>query len=227
MMDDNIYSVNLVVQNKFYKSIEDEITCPICAELKLDAKVTTCSKNCQFSVCGDCSKLMNNCPICREPTNWINCVIIRQLLPNLEFQCKRCGREVLFDRLKGHYENHEQNNTSIPEVGSRQEPGSPIGSSNQRTIAVNDRINERSETKSDNNTEKFNLCEFLKSDRFSKLINFYYIIFLYRTLCCLYFSFRINYYVYIFNFIVNCGRSFKNKRSFENFWKFDNCSYRS
>ena len=195
--NNNIYSVNLIVENQLFASIRDQVICPICEELKLDAKSTTCPRNCQFSVCGDCAKAINKCPICNSPTGWNNCVVIRQLLPSLDFKCSKCRAIVHFDDLKDHYKNHEQNNINNNinspvvlsdgnnQIGSRE----PIR--NREIIGIR-RPNNNNSINSENNSEKFNLCEFLKSDRFSKFINFYNIIFFIRTLCYLYFTFRIN-----------------------------------
>ena len=103
--DKNIYSINLIVENSVYNSISVHVICPICNELKLDPKISTCSKDCQFSVCGECSKKINTCPICRGPPNWKNCLIIKQLLSSLDFKCNICNHIIRFDDLKEHYAN--------------------------------------------------------------------------------------------------------------------------
>ena len=105
----NIYSINLIVENTVYNSISTLIICQICNELKLEPKISTCSENCQYSVCGECAKKLIQCPICRNKPNWSNCLIIKQLLSILDFKCGICNKIIHFDDLKNHHSTHEHN----------------------------------------------------------------------------------------------------------------------
>ena len=109
----NIYSVDTIVENAIYNGISDQVICPICNELKLDPKMTTCPKNCQFSVCGSCANDLKKCPICRAPTKWNTCLVIKQLLPTLDFKCALCGDIIHFDDVKRHYDAHKNHEIDI------------------------------------------------------------------------------------------------------------------
>ena len=160
--NDNIYSVNLIVENQTYNTISDQVICPICNELKLDTKITACSGNCQYSVCGKCAQQINNCPICRTPPKWKECLVIKQLLPRLDFKCQICRGIVHFNDLQTHYSTHGQNNNNVP-ILLNDEP-------------IHDVVPIRQDDEN-NNSILVNFCNFIKSDNFSKLNFFYYIIF--------------------------------------------------
>ena len=113
----NIYSINLIVQNQNYESISAQVICPICNQLKFDAKITNCPGNCQLSVCDECSKKINKCPLCRTSPNWNDYLAIDHLLSTLDFQCEKCKAIFHFDDFKDHYATHETailNDVNIP-----------------------------------------------------------------------------------------------------------------
>ena len=165
----NIYSVYSVVQNSLYNSISEQIICPECKKIKLDPQITTCSEDCQYSVCGECSKKIENCPKCKEKQNWKKCVVIKQLLSKLYFKCDICKSIVNFNDLKEHYNVHTSNNNqnlitdSIP-------------------IIVSQRSHHQLQTKHLNDSQESKNCikcncddcvNCFKSHLFSKIINFY------------------------------------------------------
>ena len=171
--NNNIYSINLIVQNKNYKSISDQIICPLCKKLKLNAKITNCSNNCQVSLCGFCAKMTDRCPECGEQPNWNNCLAIKQLISSLDFKCKKCEAIFNFDDLKDHYTTHEINDNPVVLTDKSLQINSNELLRNQ---VVRYNIS-RNRENNNNNSERFNFYDFLKSERFGKLINFYNIIF--------------------------------------------------
>ena len=187
--NNNIYSVDLIIENQAYNTIKEQVICPICNGLKLYSKVTTCSSNCQYSVCGECSTKINKCPICRGRPNWKDSIVINQLLNSLDFKCEKCRSIVHFKNLRNHYILHGINNNQIIFNDSNIQR-----SSNERLrrepILIREN-NNNNNNRNNNNSEHFNLCDFLRSDRCSKLINFYNIIFI-RKLFIWYYSFKYN-----------------------------------
>lgn len=95
-----------VIKDDFYKSIEDEITCSICSNIKRNPMM--CIK-CQNSFCSNCiedwKKKSYNCPFkCINP-EYTLCRIVKNLLSKLNFKCKNnCGEIIPFDKLNNHLE---------------------------------------------------------------------------------------------------------------------------
>ena len=95
-----------VIKDDFYKSIQDEIICPIFSCIK--SNPIMCSK-CQNSFCFNCIENWKNkskeCPFkCNNP-EFNNCRIIRNLLSKLNFKCKNnCEDIIPYDKLNEHYE---------------------------------------------------------------------------------------------------------------------------
>ena len=98
--------LNYVIKNEFYNSIEEEIICPICKNIKIDPVM--CS-NCQNSYCSRCieewKKKSQFCPFkCFSP-NYITPRIIKILLSKLTFKCKNsCEAIIPYDNLINHYD---------------------------------------------------------------------------------------------------------------------------
>ena len=180
--NNNIYSINLIVENQNYKSIRAQVICPSCKELKLNAKITNCSNDCQVSLCGLCAKTTNRCPKCREQPNWNDCLVIKQLISSLDFKCEKCKAIFHFDDLKDHYTTHEINNNQVTLNNTNLEIDSNEQITNEviqvREVERNS-VSENGENNNNNNSKRFKFCEFLKSksDHFSKIINFYNIFF--------------------------------------------------
>ena len=180
----NMYSINLVVQNEKFASIKDQVICPSCKELKLNAKITNCYNNCQVSLCERCARTTYRCPKCSGTPIWNDCLIIRQLIANLDFKCEICKAIVHFDDVYDHYKTHSSNR--VVTSGAYNQPTSNDRVRDDEVVSIrrptNDRNSRTSENNSNNNdSEKCNCCDCLKKDNFSKLINFYYIIFYLET----------------------------------------------
>ena len=95
-----------VIKDDFYKSIEDEITCSICSNIKRNPMM--CIK-CQNSFCSNCiedwKKKSQNCPFKCINTEYTLCRIVKNLLSKLNFKCKNnCGEIIPFDTLNNHLE---------------------------------------------------------------------------------------------------------------------------
>ena len=101
-----IYSIYSLVENPADNTINDKVICPICKELKLDPKISNCINICQFSVCGECAKKLNKCPMCKNSPEWNDDSSIEQLLPTVEFQCQECQKVLHVDDLKNHCNSH-------------------------------------------------------------------------------------------------------------------------
>ena len=106
----NIYSADLIVENQIFNSISLQVICPICNEVKLNPKMTTYIENCQYTVCGECSKKLLHCPICRKEAKWVDNLVIKKLLTILDFKCYICEQTISYKDLSKHYEVHTQNN---------------------------------------------------------------------------------------------------------------------
>ena len=98
--------VRYVIKNDYYNSIEEEIICPICKNIKVDPVL--CSK-CQNSFCSQCieewKKNSQLCPFKCFASNFISSRIIKSLLSKLTFKCKYNCKEIIpYDNLINHYE---------------------------------------------------------------------------------------------------------------------------
>ena len=198
----NFYSINLIVQNDIYKSISTIVICQICNELKIEPKISSCSENCQYSVCGECAKKLNQCPICRKAPKWNNCLILKQLLSTLDFKCDKCNKIVHFDDLKKHYDTHKpdyykKKYKELNEENKKLKTETNKLNDENQLINSNDQLNNEV-TNINNNSKKFKFhCRFC-SYFWSKFINFYNIIFLLGC-CALYSTYFIiiNIIIYI------------------------------
>ena len=162
----NFYSVYSVVQNSLYNSISEQIICPECKKIKLDPQITTCSEDCQYSVCGECSKKIENCPKCKEKQNWKKCLLITQLLSKLYFKCDICKSIFNFNDLKNHYDAHKSNNNQNLITDSN----IPLNESHRSHNELRNRhLNYSHESKKCN----CNCDDCIDLKTFTKLINFY------------------------------------------------------
>ena len=173
--NNKIYSINLIVENQNYRSSSDQVICPICNELKLDAKITNCSGNCQVSVCGECSKKINKCPLCRAESNWDDYLIIKQLLSSLDFKCEKCSEIFHFEDFKDHYATHEVNNNLVIlndinlQLGSNERISNSVS---QDRVEVRNNV-PRNRENNNNNSEQLNCCcKSLEGDCIGKINNF-------------------------------------------------------
>ena len=98
--------ISYAIKNEFYNSIEEEIICSICRNIKLNPVM--CSK-CQNSFCSNCieewKKKSQICPFKCFGPEYINCRIIKNLLSKLTFKCKNnCEVIIPYDKLSSHYD---------------------------------------------------------------------------------------------------------------------------
>ena len=163
MKESNIYSVDLIVENEYYNSVKEQVICPICEELKLKPMISTCTKNCQYTICGECSKKLRRCPICRKEANWINSIIINQLLSSLIFKCDICKENITFDNLKNHYHEHNNkirinnnNSNSENEILRNNNNNHANEQSNNRCRVYNNSNNNNSNNNNSNNNSNNN-----------------------------------------------------------------------
>ena len=97
---------NYVIKNDFYNSIEEEITCSICRNIKVNPVMCT---KCQNSFCNNCieewKKKSHLCPFkCIYP-DYTNCRLVKNLLSKLTFKCKNnCESIIPYDQLLNHYD---------------------------------------------------------------------------------------------------------------------------
>ena len=95
-----------VIKDDFYKSIEEEIICSICSNIKKNPMMC---EICQNSFCTNCIEKWkiksNQCPFkCNNP-KYVVSRIINNLLSKLNFKCKNnCGEVIPYDKLNNHYE---------------------------------------------------------------------------------------------------------------------------
>lgn len=117
---DSLDLTEYVIKDEFYKSIEDEITCSICSNIKQNPMM--CIK-CQNSFCSNCiedwKKHSQICPFkCINP-EYTFCRIVNNLLSKLNFNCKyNCGEILPFDKLDSHFE-YECKNIDLKEKNKK------------------------------------------------------------------------------------------------------------
>ena len=94
---------DFLVKDEAYSVIENQVTCPICCEIKLNPKMCT---NCQNTFCGKCAGTLKSCPFKCETSNCIDSRLTKELLSKLSFKCiNGCDKIIKFDDLKNHYDN--------------------------------------------------------------------------------------------------------------------------
>ena len=97
--------IDYVIKDEIFNSIEDEITCSICSNIKIDPLMCT---KCQNSFCSKCIKnshLKNQCPFKCENNNFVPARIVKNLLSKIKFKCMNgCNEKIPYDKLENHYE---------------------------------------------------------------------------------------------------------------------------
>jgi len=105
--------IDLVIDDEFYKSVSEEVTCSICLDIKKDPLM--CSK-CQNSYCSNCikdwKKKSSQCPFkCNEPS-YIPARLVKNLICKLNFKCQNgCDKIIPYEKLEMHLDFEcEKNN---------------------------------------------------------------------------------------------------------------------
>lgn len=98
--------ISYVIKDSFYNTIEGEIICSICGNIKFNPIM--CSK-CQNSFCSNCIKEWEKnsqlCPFKCFAPDYINCRLVNSLLSKLTFKCKNNCEEIIpYDKLTNHYD---------------------------------------------------------------------------------------------------------------------------
>ena len=105
--------IDFVVNDEFYKSVSEEVTCSICFDIKKDPLMCT---KCQNSYCSNCindwKKKSAHCPFkCNEPS-YTPARLVKNLICKLNFKCQNgCNKIIPYEKLEMHLEFEcEKNN---------------------------------------------------------------------------------------------------------------------
>ena len=98
--------IDFAIKDDIFKSMEEEITCSICSDIKINPVMCT---DCQNSFCSKCIsnwKLKNNqCPFKCKSFNFVPARVVKNLISKLKFKCKNgCNEIISFDNLNKHCE---------------------------------------------------------------------------------------------------------------------------
>jgi len=99
--------MDYVIQDEFFKSVREEVTCSICLDIKIDPLM--CQK-CQNSYCAKCiedwQKNSYQCPFKCENPSYFPARIVKNLICKLNFKCKKgCNKIIPYEKLQSHYES--------------------------------------------------------------------------------------------------------------------------
>lgn len=108
------YKTNLgnIFKDSNYKAYEEELTCPICLDLKNDPMMCT---QCQNVFCGSCTKSLTQfstfkCPFKCENAKTENCRMFNRILSKLSFYCpNNCHKIILYDEIESHIKSSCKN----------------------------------------------------------------------------------------------------------------------
>ena len=94
-----------VIQDDFFNSIKEEVTCSICLDIKVDPMMCT---KCQNSYCANCIKNWEKkslqCPFKCDSPSYISARVVRNLICKLNFKCKNgCNDIIPFEKIESHY----------------------------------------------------------------------------------------------------------------------------
>ena len=97
--------IEYAIKDEIFKSIEDEITCSICQNIKINPLM--CSK-CQNSFCSKCIKnphINEKCPFNCYQSTFAPARIVKNLLSKIKFKCfNGCNEIIPYNKLEAHYE---------------------------------------------------------------------------------------------------------------------------
>ena len=98
-----------IVKNEVYDLFKDLIICPICDSLMIEPVICL---NCQNSFCKKCIRALDdNCPLKCSNSNFKDVNDKDNFISKCKFKCiNNCGKDILFNNLKNHYENCNPNN---------------------------------------------------------------------------------------------------------------------
>ena len=93
-----------VIEDDFYNSVKEEVTCTICLDIKIDPIMCT---KCQNSYCTKCieywEKKSNQCPFKCQSPSYINARVVKNLICKLNFKCKNgCNEIIPFEKIQTH-----------------------------------------------------------------------------------------------------------------------------
>ncbi len=95
-----------VINDDFFNSVKDEVTCSICMDIKIDPVM--CSK-CQNSFCDKCikewKKKSAQCPMKCDSPSYFKSRVTKNLVYKLKFKCKNgCDKIIPFENVIQHNE---------------------------------------------------------------------------------------------------------------------------
>ena len=98
--------IEYVIQDEFFQSIKEEITCTICLDIKIEPMMCT---KCQNSYCASCIKNWEKksplCPMKCESPSYTIARVVKNLICKLNFKCKNgCNEIIPFEKIKSHYD---------------------------------------------------------------------------------------------------------------------------
>ena len=99
--------IEYVINDDFFNSVKDEVTCTICLDIKIDPLMCT---KCQNSYCANCIKIWqkksDKCPFKCDSPSFTKARIIKNLLSKLNFKCKNgCEQIIPYDKVLSHYDS--------------------------------------------------------------------------------------------------------------------------
>ena len=98
--------LDYVINDDFFKSIKEEITCTICLDIKIDPIMCT---KCQNSYCSKCikdwKKKSSQCPFKCDSPSYTTARVVKNLISKLNFKCKNgCNEIIPFEKIQSHYD---------------------------------------------------------------------------------------------------------------------------
>ena len=98
--------IDYVINDDYFKSIKEEVTCSICFDIKIDPIMCT---KCQNSYCSKCIKNWESksqkCPFQCDSPKYTVARLVKNLICKLNFRCKNgCNQIIPFEKFQTHNE---------------------------------------------------------------------------------------------------------------------------
>ena len=107
MEKEDYFSDDCIVENNYYKTLKDLLTCPLCS--KIFKEPLMCS-NCQKVYCQKCLELKyikgKICPNNCKNITFIKSIVKNEMLSKILYKCKNCSKEVMQNDIKSHLESN-------------------------------------------------------------------------------------------------------------------------
>ena len=107
MKKEDYFSEDCIVENVYYKTLKDLLTCPLCNKLFKDPLM--CS-DCQNVYCQKCLELKylkdKICPNNCKNAKFVKSITKNEMLSKILYKCKNCSNEVKQSDINAHLESN-------------------------------------------------------------------------------------------------------------------------